>query len=260
MPPAPGATQQQQGLPPTGLQQQLQSLNSYYSNVQNARMPTQGGTRGIGFDPRQFEFGAAQAQLGGGELPGDTQIGSTSLDAMARNLAQRYGMPIGRGRIVDEYGNFLMTPQQMADASGGSITLGEASAQMNYISQALTRKQNEDQQKKGMSALQAGLGQVQSRGRGSLASMMSGYYQDIADLYANKEYEAAEFSYYIEKEKLDIETELQRRALKQQKKSAVGNVVIGAALTVASLYTGNIAGAVAGAGMVYGGGQQAGWF
>jgi hypothetical protein len=196
----------------------------------------------------------------GAELEQDAEIGSTSLDAMARNLAQRYGMPIGRGRIVDEYGNFLMTPQQMADASGGSLTLGEAAAQMNYISQALTRRQNEEQQAKGMAALQSGLGQVQSRGRGSLAAMMSGYYQDIADLYANKEYEAADFSYYIEKEKLDIETELQRRAEKAAKKGARQNFVVGLALTVASLYTGNVAGITAGAGMMYGSGEGTGWF
>lgn len=256
-PTAPAAPQQQQqGLPPTGLQQQLSSLNSYYSQVQNTRSPT--GMGGIGFDPRQQQF--QQAQLGQTELEPDQQIGATSLDAMARNLAQRYGMPIGRGRLVDDYGNFLMTPQQMADASGGSLTLGEAAAQMNYISQSLTRRQNEEQQQKGMAALQAGLGQVQSRGRGSLAALTSGYYQDIADLYANKEYEAADFSFYIEKERLDIANELRRRELKAQKKAGISNVVVGVALTVASLYTGNIAGATAGAGMVYGGGSQAGWF
>lgn len=262
--PAPSAaTQQMQGLPPTGLQQQLNSLNSYYGNVQNARIPGAGGMQGgtnIGFDPRQFQFMQAEQQGVGAELPEMQEIGGTSLDAMARNLAQRYGMPIGRGRLVDDYGNFLMTPQQIADASGGSVTLGEAAAQMNYISQAITRRQNEEQQQKGMAALQAGLGQVQSRGRGSLAGMMSGYYQDMADLYANQEYEAADFSFYIQKEQLEIERELQRRAEKAAKKAGRQNFIVGAALTVASLYTGNVAGVTAGASMMYSGGSSAGWF
>lgn len=261
-PPNPGAQQQTQGLPPTGLQQQLASLNSYYSNVQNARLPGQGpmgGGGNIGFNVRQSQFNASQAMEGQGSLPND-QFGSSSLDAMARNLAQRYGMPIGRGRLVDEYGNFLMTPQQMADASGGSVTLGEAATQMNYISQAISRRQNEEQQQKGISALQAGLGQVQSRGRGSLASMMSGYYQDIADMYANQEYEAADFSFYIQKEQLDIQAELQRRAEKLAKKQARTQFVAGVALTAAGVFTGNVAMAGAGVGMAGGSAGQTGWF
>jgi hypothetical protein len=260
----PGAQQQQQGLPPTGLQQQLASLNSYYSQVQNARMPGgpmgMGGGGGFGFNVRQSQFGAAQAQGDQGQLPQDMEIGSSSLDAMARNLAQRYGMPIGRGRLVDDQGNFLMTPQQIADASGGSVTLGEAATQMNYISQAIARQQNEQQQQKGISALQAGLGQVQSRGRGSLSSMMSGYYEGIADLYANQEYEAADFSYYIQKEQLDIQSELQRRAEKLMKKQARGQFVAGVGLTAAGIFTGNIALAGTGATMAGGSAGQTGWF
>lgn len=250
--PNPGAQQQQQGLPPTGLQQQLASLNSYYSQVQNAR--TQGiGGGAIGFDPRQQQFAQAQA-AGGGELPQQTgEIGSTSLDAMARNLAQRYGMPIGRGRLVDEYGNFLMTPQQVADASGGAVTLGEAAAQMNYIGQAIARRQNEEQQQKGMAALQAGLGQVQSRGRGSLASMMSGYYQDIADLYANQEYEAADFSYFIQKEQQDIARELERRAEKRARRGARMQFAAG----IAMMFTGNYGAGIA---MTAGSAEGTGWF
>lgn len=257
--PAPAAQQQQQGLPPTGLQQQLASLNQFYGQVQTAGQG-QKGMGALGFNVRAQQFGAAQAMEGGGELGQDVEIGSTSLDAMARNLAQRYGMPIGRGRLVDDYGNFLMTPQQIADASGGSVTLGEASAQMNYISQAITRRQNEEQQQKGMAALQAGLGQVQSRGRGSLASMMSGYYQDIADLYANQEYEAADFSYYIQKEQLDIQQELQRRQERLVKKQGRNQALMGAGLTIAGLFTGNYAMAAGGASMAFGGGSQAGWW
>lgn len=257
--PAPASQQQQQGLPPTGLQQQLNSLNQFYSNVQNAQSGGQFGGS-IGFNVRGQQFGTAQAQEDQGALGQDMEIGSTSIDAMARNLAQRYGMPIGRGRLVDDNGNFLMTPQQIADASGGAVTLGEAAAQMNYISQAITRQQNEEQQQKGISALQAGLGQVQSRGRGSLASMMSGYYEGIADLYANQEYEAADFSFYIQKEQLDIQAELQRRAEKLAKKQAQGQFVAGVGITIASLFTGNVAGVAAGVGMAAGSAGQTGWF
>jgi hypothetical protein len=256
--PQPGQ-QPQQGLPPTGLQQQLASLNQFYGNVQSAHSGGQFGG-GIGYNVRSQQFGTAQAQNDNGQLGEDMAVGSTSIDAMARNLAQRYGMPIGRGRLVDNNGNFLMTPQQIADASGGSVTLGEAAAQMNYISQAITNRKNEEQQQKGIAALQSGLGQVQSRGRGSLASMMSGYYEGIADLYANKEYEAADFSFYIQKEQLDIQAELQRKAEKLARNQARGQFVAGVGITVASLFTGNVAGVVAGAGMAGSSAGQTGWF
>ena len=256
--PASGAQQQAQGLPPTGLQQQLASLNQFYGQVQNARSPGMLGGA-IGFNPRQQQFAAAQA-AGGGELEQSPEIGSTSLDAMARNLAQRYGMPIGRGRIVDDMGNFLMTPQQIADASGGSTTLGEAAAQMNYIGQAIARQQNEQQQQKGIAALQTGMGLVQSRGRGSMAAMMSGYYQDIADMYANQEYEAADFSYYIQKEQLDIQQELQRRAEKLAKKQARGQFAAGIGLTLTGIFSGNLAAAGQGIAMAGGSAGSTGWF
>src|SRR5690606_11862338 len=95
------AQQQKQGLPPTGLQQQLQSINELYQQVQNA----QGALgKNIGFDVRQMQFNAGQRELRGQGLSGGAgeNLGSTSLDQMAKNMAQRYGMPIGRGRLVDE--------------------------------------------------------------------------------------------------------------------------------------------------------------
>ncbi|MCP4899943.1 MAG: hypothetical protein GY906_23490 [bacterium] len=249
--PASGAQQSQQGLPPTGLQQQMQSLNSVYGQVE--------GFQDIGFDPRQFQFAQAQG-AGTGQLQENQQMGSTSLDQMARNMAQRYGLPIGRGRLVDESGNFMMTPQQLADASGGAVTLGEASAQMNYISQAITRKQNEEQQRKGLAALQTGLGQVQSRGRGSLATLMSNQYQGIADMYANQEYESADFSYYIQKEQLDLQRELQGRAEEMEKRQARQGFLTGIGMTIVSIFSGNYAGVVAGAAQTYGSAEGTGWF
>lgn len=244
--PAPISQQQQQGLPPTGLQQQLNSLNNLYQNVQKANVvnPVSPDERMYyGYDVRQHQFDTAGDQ----GLDAQLDVGRTSLDSMARNMAQRYGMPIGRGRLVDESGNFLYTPQQIADASGGAMTLGEAAANMNYISQAITKRQNEQQQKLGIAAMQTGLGQVQSRGRGSMASMQSGYYQGIADLYANQEYEAADFSYFIQKEQLEIQQELQRRYEKMVKKQARGMFWSGLAVTAIGLASGNNALAAQGA-------------
>lgn len=254
--PAPITQQSQQGLPPTGLQQQLNSLNQIYSNVSTAG---QAQDFDVGYDVRQHQFSGAQAG-GQTELEPNAQIGGSSLDQMARNMAQRYGMPIGRGRLVDESGNFLYTPQQIADASGGAMTLGEAAANMNYISQALTKRQNEKQQAKGIAAMQTSLGQVQQRGRGSLASMMTGQYEAIADLYANQEYEAADFSYYIQKEQQAIASELQRRTERLVEKNAQGQFWTGIGTTIVGLYTGNVALIGAGAAQVGGSAGQTGYF
>lgn len=259
VPPAATATptpQQGPGLPPTGLQAQLQSLNSYYEQVSGAQTQTGQGARGVGFDVNEQQFGAQSGQLAG---PQQAQ-GSTSLNNLARSLAQSYGLPIGRGNIVDENGNFLVTPQQLADASGGQTTMGEAAAMMNQIGQAMSRQQNEQQQKLGIGAIQAGIGQIQSRGRGSLAALQSGMYQDMADLYSNQEYEAADFSFWIQKEQRDIETELQRRAEKKQKKAARIGAVTGVIMVGAGLATGNVGLVGAGAGQVSGNAAGTGWF
>lgn len=256
--PPPASQQQQQGLPPTGLQQQLNSLNNLYSQTQNAGVGQ--GLGGIGYNVRKQQFDAAQQQ-GGGEL-GDVAapVANSNLDSIARNLAQRYGMPIGKGRLVDDNGNFLYTPEQLAEASGGSMTLGEAAANMNYISQALTDVRNEKQQKKGLATLQSGLAQINSRGRGSMAALTSGYYQDIANLQANQEYEARDFSYYIQKEQQDIAMELQRRVEKAQKKQAQGQFWTGIGTTIVGLYTGNVALIGAGAAQIGGSAGQTGYF
>lgn len=249
--------QQQPGLPQTGLQQQMQSLNALYSGVQQSPG---------GFNVRQSQFNQAQAQLGGGSLPalgggqGAQEPMGGSLDQLARNLAQRYGLPIGRGRLVDEQGNFLYTPQQLANASGGSMTMGDAAASMNYIAQAIQRQQQEQQQAKGIAALQTGLGQVQSRGRGSLAGMMSGYYTGMADLYASQQYEAADFSYYIQKEQMEIAQQLQRRQERAARRGARGRLFAGIGMGVAGLLSGNIGLAIGGFGSSVGAAGESGWF
>jgi len=251
------AQQQSQGLPPTGLQQQLASLNDLYGQVQSANM----GLGSIGFDVRQQQFQQGQSR-GTGEMTQETSMGSTSLEQMARNMAQRYGMPIGRGRIVDDNGNFLMTPQQMADASGGEMTLGEAAANMNYMSQALTDKSRREQRQQGTAALQTGLGQVQSNARGSLASMQSGMYQALAEQYnvMADDYEAADYSYFIQKEQQQIQEELMRRQEKLQKRQARAGMFAGIGMGIAGIATGNVGMAAGGFGQAAGGMAGSGWF
>lgn len=259
-PPQPAPVNQSagQGLPPTGLQQQMQALNNLYSQAQNVGAQVGYGGGNVTLDTRQFQFDATKGQ--DVSLEQHAQLGSTSLEGIARNLAERYGLPVGRGRIVDEQGNFLYTPEQLADASGGSVTMGEAAAQMNYISQALANYRNEQQQKKGIAAMQTGMGQVQSRGRGSMAAMQSGFYQGIADLYANQEYEAADFSYYIQKEQQEIAMELQRRAEKQARKNAQSGFWTGIGTTIVGLFSGNVALIGAGAAQVGASAGQTGYF
>lgn len=193
---------QQQQLPATGVQQQVASVNA--QQVPEAAPA-----------PQQ----AMQPQPGG--------TGVTSLGGMAQSLAKNYGLPIGRGGLVDEQGNFLMTPQQVADQSGGQVSSGEAAASMNYISQAIYEERRRRDQQKGIAALQTGLGQVQSRGRGSLAAMQSGFYQQLAQTYMEGDYQAADFSYFIQKEQLDIEFAISENMRKAAEKKAKGSAIGG---------------------------------
>lgn len=250
--------QQQGSLPPTGVQAQMNSLNNLYSQTQQQQ--------GVGYDPRLQQFAQAQAQPGGSGLQsqgGGAGMG-TSLDQTARNLAQRYGLPIGNGRLVDENGNFLYNPQQMADASGGQVTMGEAEALMNHIGQALTQQREGQAREQSLAALQTGLGQVQSRGRGSLAGMMSGYYRDIANMYQQAitrgDYETADFNYYIEKEQLEIQQELQRREEKLAKKQARFGMLGGVAMTAIGFGTGNVGVGLGGVNQIVGSAGGTGWF
>lgn len=264
---APVTQQQQQGLPPTGLQQQLSSMNSLYGNVQGAQMGGQPGGRSriggkfnnVGYNVREWQFSQAQQQ-GSTELGQNNKVSGGSLDSMARNMAQRFGMSIGRGRLVDEAGNFLYTPKQLSEASGGQMTMGEAAANMNYISQALTKQQNEKQQALGIAAIQTGLGQVQQRGRGSLASMQTGQYEAMADMYANKEYEAADFSYWIQKEQQDIATQLQKNEASARKKQAQAGFWTGAAIAVVGFASGSLTTGVAGLTQAGASAETAGYF
>ena len=244
----PGAVQGSvAGLPPTGLQQQLASLNQQYESVRN--IPK------IGFDPR-----VQQLQQGQQELQGPGKVGQTSLGDLARSLAESYGLPLGRGSLVDDQGNFLMTPDQLAAASGGSETIGTAAAKMNYIAEAIGARQQERSFQQGVSAMQTGIGLVQERGRGSLANLQSGHYAQLGQMYANKEYESADFSYFIEKEKMDIAQDLMRRreelAKKQARMGMIGGIVGG----ILGFATGNVGMGIGGISSAFGAAGGTGWF
>lgn len=223
-PTAPAAPQPQApaqgGLPPTGVQQQLTSLNA-------------------GVVAAQPQPGVATNQ-GQATPPPASQYGATNLNQMAQRLAQSYGLAVGRGDLVDASGNFLQTPEQLALAGGAKAgyggvgrEMGDVAAKMNYISQALANEQNRLQQQKGIAAIQTGLGQVQKRGRGSLASLQTGLYQDLADLYSNQEYEAADFSYFIQQSQFNMAQSAAHRARKHGKKMAryqmIGSAISGIA-------------------------------
>jgi hypothetical protein len=232
-----------QGLAPTGVSQQLTTLNS---TLAQQALPLQTIPSGVSGP--------------GGTGPGSQQqqAGSSSTQQLAQRLAQGYGLPIGKDNIVDASGNFLMTPDQMADQSG--MRMGEAAAKMNMVSQALARAQTEQQQQKGIAALQTGVGLVQSRGRGSLAAMQSGFYQDLADMYSNQEYAAADFSYFIEAERFERAEALMRRQEKLSKKSSRFGFVGGIVGGIAGFATGNIAMGLQGVNQAAGSAAGTGWF
>ena len=177
------ATTNVPGLPPTALQQQASSLNEQYQQGQQAFQASLGPAGGV-----------AQEQRG--------QLGQTSLSQMAEQMAKSYGLDISRGSVVDEQGNFQQTPDQLATAD---LSSGDVAARMNYISQAINDQKVRQQQNKATAALQAGLSQVQSRGRGSLAAMQSGFYQSMAQVYTDPNLlpEQQDYSFWIQKDKLD---------------------------------------------------------
>jgi hypothetical protein len=260
--------QQQQtrqgGLPAGGLESQMESINAYYDKVRNASITVPsfsnvvwgGGVKGkkinIGFDPQAYEAGLLGGQGQETGVSGNRQGYGNDLNSLARKLAEAYGLDIARGQIVDEKGNLLITPDQIQAQSGGGETLGSAAAKLNYLSAAITKEQNLQQQQKGIAALQTGLGQVQKRGRGSLAAMQSGLYQDLADMYSNQEFEAADYSFFIEKERMDLAMELDRRARDVMKKRARGQLWGGVFMFAAGAMAGNWSVAAQGGAMAAG--------
>lgn len=245
VPPSPSGSTPQP-LPATGLQSQLASLNQMYAAAEQAP---------YGVNAAQMQFNQGQEALPA-QSPSQ---GSTSLNALAQKLASQYGLQIGRGDLVDEGGNFMMTPDQIAAASGGSETMGTAAAKMNLISEAIANQQTQQAQQQAQTTMQTGLGLVQSRGRGSLAAMQSGMYEGLANLYASQDYEAADFSYFIQKEQQDIQMEIMRRQEKAAKKRGRAAMVMGGIGLIAAPFTGGATLGMAAQGLSEGY-ATSGWF
>lgn len=195
------------GLPPTALSMQLSSLNDEYAAAQGEAQ-TLGAQIATGGPSFIVPEGGAQ----GGAAPtaGDpASFGQSSLRDLAEKLAKGYGLNFGRGTLVDPQGNFLQTPDQLAALQGGAGTpgagLADTAASMNYVAQAINDRKIEQQQGKAIAALQTGLGQVQKRGRGSLAALQSGFYQSMAQVYTDPNLlpEQQDFSYWIQKEQME---------------------------------------------------------
>lgn len=182
------------GLPPTALSMQMQSLNDQYEQRQ-----TMGAEMGGRVTGGPLQMGPMSPQ-GLHAAPGASQpqeYAQQGLQDMAEQLARSYGLNFGRGSLIDAEGNFQMTPDQLA----GGEDVGGTAASMNYVAQAINDYKVDAQQDKATAALQAGLGQVQERGRGSLAAMQSNFYQSMAANYTNPNLlpEQADFSYWIQK-------------------------------------------------------------
>lgn len=159
------------------------------------------------------------------ELPQGINPANASVQELAQYLANSYGIPMGRQQLVDEAGNFTRMP-----------TSAEEAAKFNYIAQAVADQQNRQQQAKSVAALQAEAGLVQSRGRGSLATLQSGTYRALAGQYNELQYQADDFSYFIQEEFMRRQEELVRRqeklAKKRRRAGAIGGILGAAAGTL----------------------------
>lgn len=259
-----------QGLPPTGLQQQLNSLREQYQAYRTARAPGLGSVgvdvnRNAGQNQQSLRSGlVGQAPQGQTAQATNEQqpmpAGQTSLQSLAQRLAGSYGLAIGRDQLVDAAGNFNFTPDQLAKASGGAETMGTAAAKLNYIASAIQRQQTQDAMKKSEAALQAGLGVTSKRSRGSAVEQQQQFYSGLANLYQNQDYEAADFSYFIQKEQMDIQAEILRKVEKLQKKKARAGFWGGVALTVVGVASGNVALAGQGVAMAGSSAGETGYF
>ena len=197
------------GLPPTALSMQMQSMNDQYAQAQGmqsmgAMMDGSPGYQTGG--PLMIDSMQPQGQHAAPENADPSQYGVSSLQDMAEQLARGYGLNFSRGSLVDAEGNFQQTPDQLASMQGpGGQDLSDTAANMNLVSQAINDRMVEQQQNKATAALQAGLGQVQERGRGSIAAMQSGFYQQMAANYTNPNLlpEQQDFSFWIQKEQME---------------------------------------------------------
>jgi hypothetical protein len=167
------------------------------------------GMQGLAGQPGQPGAPAGAAQ----EVPRPVNPANASVQDLAQYLASSYGIPMGRQQLVDEAGNFTRMP-----------TSADEAAKFNYIAQAVSDQQNRQQQAKSVAALQAEAGLVQTRGRGSLATLQAGTYRALAGQYGEMQYEADDFSYFIQEEFMRRQEELVRRQEKLAKKRRRGGM------------------------------------
>ncbi len=207
------------GLPPTGLQQQMSSLNQEYEQIQQREAlgaglvgGEAGGRTTTGPDMLVPEgpFAAPPAQ-------GADNYAQSSLRDLGEKMARNYGLDFSRGTLVDTAGNFMQTPEQLAGAGGDVGTTAET---MNYIAQAINDQRIQSAQDQATAALQTGAGLLAKRGRGSLAALQSGFFQAMAANYTNPNLlpEQQNFSFWIEEERYQeqqaiMEAELGRRGI-----------------------------------------------
>lgn len=226
-------------LPQTGIQQQVNTINQQQQQLGGF---LGGAVQQIGVKQQQAQ-NQQQAQML--QQQSQPMFGSTNLNALAKSLFQSYGLGVGRGSMVDAQGNLTTSPDEIAKSQG--LRTSDVAQKMSYVAQSLSDYQNKQAQQQGIGALQAGLGQVRSRGRGSLAAMQSGYYQQLAQAYTdpNMLSQAQDFSYYVQRDFIDREHALREKELKKQKKKGL----LGGVLGVVGGAIGAIYGGPAGAGI-----------
>jgi hypothetical protein len=204
-----------------------------------------------------------QSYQGPGIIPGGGKMQTTggsgnTIQQMAQNLAQRYGIAVGNQQVVDESGNFMFTPNQAAVSSG--MRPGDAAAAMGQISQALATRQNQEQQAQAQATLEQSIGQVQSRGRGSMAAAQSGQFGQLAAQQAGQQYGQQDFSYYIAREMTDQQAALMQQQQEMAQQQAQFGMIGGLLMGGAGMMTGNPMLALGGVGMATGNAAGTGWF
>lgn len=218
----------------TGLARQVQSrrLQAQRGMVASVGQQLQQGEAQFGIASGRAAPGAQQAQPGGASP-------TSSVNNMALQLARSYGLPIGSsGQMVDQYGNITYQPQSEDEM-----------IKLQMVSDAIYNRQVQESHARGVAAQTAGMGLVRQRGRGSLALMQSGMYQNLASLYANQEFQQADYTLMIQSEQLKraerIQAERAREAKKSRLGGSIGSIIGGAA----GLIIGGPAGGMIGTGL-----------
>jgi hypothetical protein len=173
----------------------------------------QGGGQPPAGQPQSFLSGAGgripPPSVPSAVAPPPSLPGTTSISEMGNYLGRMYGIDIGGSGLFDEEGTALRTPRNADEA-----------AAFNLISQRLADEKMRGYEKKAESALQQQQGLLQKGGRGSLAAYTSGTYGQMAQLYASRQVNPSDFSYWIAKEFQEKQEKLVRDQMRMQKKAA----------------------------------------